>query len=152
MNTQTILRRILVWSAVLAAIVAVIGGVVGFLVAGAPGLFGAVIGTVVAALFGALTALSILLAIKVSKGDLFSGAFFGIVLGGWLVKFVVFIALIFIIRDVDWIHPIAAFISIVAAVVGSLIVDLVVIAKSRQPIIEDDDADEATLGRPAGGR
>lgn len=152
MNTQAILKRILLWSAILAGLVAVIGGIVGFAVAGTAGLLGAVVGTAVAALFGALTALSILLAIKVSGGDMFSGAFFGIVLGGWLVKFIAFIALIFVIRDAGWINPIAAFVSIVAAVVGSLIVDLVVIARSRQPIIEDDRPDESTLGRPASQR
>lgn len=149
MNTQTILKRILLWSAVLAVVVAVIGGAVGFALAGSAGLLGAVIGTVMAVLFGALTAASILLAIKVSRGDMFSAGFFGIVLGGWLVKFIAFIALVFIIRGVDWIHPMAAFVSIVAAVVGSLVVDLVVIAKARQPIIEDDRPDEGTLGRPA---
>lgn len=148
MNTQSIMRRILVWTGVLAVVVAVVGGIVGFLIGGLPGLLGAVVGTVMAVVFGGLTAVSILIALSASRGNMLSGAFFGIVLGGWLLKFVIFIALIFIVRDLDWINPIAAFISIVVAIVGSLAVDMTVIIMSRQPII-DDPADESTWGRPS---
>lgn len=149
MNIKSILRRILAWTGVLAIIVAVVGGVVGFFIGGTPGLWGAVIGTVLALVFGALTALSLMLAINASKGNMLSGAFFGIVLGGWLLKFVVFIGLIFLVRDLDWVNPIAAFISIVVAVVGSLAVDMTVIMKSRQPIIDEEAVDESTWGRPS---
>lgn len=149
MNIKSILQRILVWTAVLAVVVAVVGGVVGFMIGGMPGLWGAIIGTVLALLFGALTALSLMLAINVSKGNMISGAFFGIVLGGWLLKFVVFIALIFVVRDLDWVNPIAAFISIVVAIVGSLAVDMTVIIKARQPIIDEEPVDESTWGRPS---
>lgn len=146
---KSMLNRILVWNAILAIVVAVVGGIVGFFIGGMPGLWGAVIGTVMAIVFGGLTALSLLLAVNVSKGNMISGAFFGIVLGGWLLKFIVFIVLIFVVRDLEWVNPIAAFISIVVAVVGSLAVDMTVIVKARQPIIDEDPVDESTWGRPS---
>lgn len=148
-NLKSMLQRILVWNAVLAAVVAAVGGIVGFFIGGTPGLFGAIIGTAMAIVFAALTALTLMIAVNASKGNMFSGAFFGIVLGGWLLKFVVFIVLIFIVRDLTWVNPIAAFISIVVAVVGSLAVDMTVIVKARQPIIDEDPIDESTWGRPS---
>jgi hypothetical protein len=72
------------------------------------------------------------------------------VLGGWLLKFALFIVLVFVLGDQDWLHRGVAFGSLVAAVIGSLVIDCVVIATSRQPTI-DSDADDETQGRPASG-
>lgn len=150
MNTTQIMQRILLWGGILAAAVAVIGGVVGWLLAAGAGLASALVGTALAIIFCMLTAGSIMLALKVSKGEMVSGAFFGIVLGGWLLKFVLFIVLVFVLGGQDWLHRGVAFGSLVAAVLGSLAIDVIVIATSRQPTI-DSDADDETQGRPASG-
>ena len=44
-------------------------------------------------MFLSITALSILIANRFIGSDLFVGLFFGIVLGGWIVKFVLFLVL-----------------------------------------------------------
>ncbi|WP_425844234.1 hypothetical protein [Agrococcus sp. TSP3-2-1] len=150
MNTTQIMQRILVWGAVLAAAVAVVGGLAGWLLAQGAGLASALVGTALAIVFCMLTAGSILLALKASRGQMVSGAFFGIVLGGWLLKFVLFIVLVFVLGDQDWLHRGVAFGALVAAVIGSLVIDCVVIATSRQPLI-DSAADDETQGRPASG-
>lgn len=150
MTTTQIMQRILLWGGILAAAVAVIGGVVGWFLAAGAGVASALVGTALAIIFCGLTAASILLALRASKGEMISGAFFGIVLGGWLVKFALFIVLVFVLGDQEWLHRGVAFGSLVAAVIGSLVIDCVVIATSRQPII-DSDADDETLGRPASG-
>ena len=90
-HVRPVFRRILVWAALLAVGLAVVGGVVGLLVAGTPGLVGGLLGAVLSVVFLGLTALSVLVALRVSKGQMISGAFFGIVMGTWLLKFVVFI-------------------------------------------------------------
>jgi len=149
-TTTQIMQRILLWGGILAAAVAVIGGVVGWFLAAGAGVASALVGTALAIIFCGLTAASILLALRASKGEMISGAFFGIVLGGWLVKFALFIVLVFVLGDQEWLHRGVAFGSLVAAVIGSLVIDCVVIATSRQPII-DSDADDETLGRPASG-
>ena len=59
----------------------------------------ALIGTLMAVVFLGITAASILLANRFASSDLFVGVFFGIVLGGWLLKFVVFIVLVVVLRD-----------------------------------------------------
>ncbi|MDR7232973.1 hypothetical protein [Agrococcus sp. BE272] len=150
MTTNQIMQRILLWGGILAAAVAVVGGIVGWLLAAGAGVASALVGTALAIVFCMLTAASILLAFKVSKGAMISGAFFGIVLGGWLVKFVLFIVLVFVLGDQDWLHRGVAFGALVAAVIGSLVIDCVVIMTSRQPTI-DSDADDETQGRPARG-
>ena len=150
MTTNAIMQRILLWGGILAAAVAVIGGVVGWFLAAGAGVASALVGTALAIVFCMLTGLSILLAFKASRGVMISGAFFGIVLGGWLLKFVLFIVLVFVLGDQDWLHRGVAFGSLVAAVIGSLVIDCVVIATSRQPTI-DSDADDETQGRPASG-
>ncbi|MFZ2963922.1 MAG: hypothetical protein WA006_04470 [Rhodoglobus sp.] len=137
MNAVTILKRVLLYGGLLAAAIATVGGVLGFLVVGPRGLVSALIGTGMAFVFLAVTAVSILLANRTSKSEVLSPSFFGIVLGGWLLKFVVFLVLVFLLKDQPWIDNIVLFLSIVAGVVGSLVVDLLVIAKARMPYVSD---------------
>jgi hypothetical protein len=149
-TTTKIMQRILLWGGILAAAVAIVGGVVGWFLAAGAGVASALVGTALAIIFCMLTAASIMLAFKASKGQMVSGAFFGIVLGGWLLKFVLFIVLVFVLGDQEWLHRGVAFGSLVTAVLGSLAIDVAVVATSRQPTV-DSDADDETQGRPASG-
>lgn len=137
MSAVPIFKRILAYGGILALTIAVIGSAVGLIVAGRVGLVSALIGTVMAVVFLGITAASIVLAIKVAKGDLLSVAFFGIVMGAWLVKLVVFIVLIVILKDQPWIQTQVLFLTVVVAVIGTLVVDVVVIARSRLPYVSD---------------
>jgi hypothetical protein len=132
-----VLHRILVWGGLLALGIAVVGAIVGGLVAGGPGVLSALVGTVMAVVFMGITAASILLANRFAGSDAAIGAFFGIVLGGWLVKFVLFLVLVILLKDQPWVHPIVLFLSIISGVVGSLVVDAVVVMKSRMPYVSD---------------
>lgn len=137
MSAIPILKRILAYGGILALAIAGIGSIVGLIVAGGVGLVSALIGTVMAVVFLGITAASIVLATKVAKGDLLSVAFFGIVMGAWLVKLVVFIVLIVILKDQPWIQTQVLFLTVVIAVIGTLVVDVVVIARSRMPYVSD---------------
>ena len=132
-----VLRRILVYGAVLAGAIAVVGAVVGGLVAGGSGVVSALIGTLMAVVFMGITAGSILLANRFAGTSAAIGAFFGIVMGGWLVKFVVFLVLMVLLKDQPWIQPVVLFLSIIAGVIGSLLVDVIVLMKSRVPYVSD---------------
>lgn len=136
-TSNPVLRRALLWGGVLAAVIAVVGGILGFVFAGTEGLVSALLGTVIAVLFMGLTVASILLANRFSGSDVFVGAFFGIVLGGWLLKFILFIVLMVALRGADWLDPVVLFLSIVAGVIGSLVVDVLVVARSRLPYASD---------------
>lgn len=136
-TSNPVLRRALLWGGVLAAGIAVVGGVLGFVFAGTEGLVSALLGTLIAVLFMGLTVGSILLANRFAGSDVFVGAFFGIVLGGWLLKFILFIVLVVALRGAEWLDPVVLFLSIVAGVIGSLVVDVLVVAKSRLPYASD---------------
>lgn len=133
-HVRPLFRRILVQGAVLALGLAVVGGVVGFLVAGGPGLAGGLIGAVMSVVFCGLTAVSILLAIRFSGGQMISGAFFGTIMGMFLVKFVLFIVVLVLLKDRDWVSTPVLAIAIIVGVIGSLVIDVTVIAKGRVPI------------------
>src|ERR687898_923963 len=142
-TSNPVLRRALAWGGLLAAIILVVSAVLGLVFAGVPGLLGALIGTLMAVVFMGITAASILLANRFAGSDLFVGAFFGIVLGGWLLKFIVFIVLVVLLRDADWLNPTVLFLSLVAGVIASLIVDVLVVAKSRMPYVSDVELPKA---------
>jgi len=134
-----VFRRILVYGGFLALGIGVVGAIVGGLVAGGIGVLSALIGTAMAVVFMGITAGSILLANRFAGRESAIGAFFGIVMGGWLLKFVVFLVLMFLLRDQPWIQPVVLFLSIIAGVIGSLIVDTVVVVKSRMTYVSDVD-------------
>ena len=131
-SSVPVLRRTLAYGFAFAAAIAVVGGVIGLLVSGPIAAWSAVIGAVMAGVFLGITALSILIAVRF---DIV--AFFGIVLGAWLLKFVAFIVAALALRDQPWINPTAFFLSLIAGVIASLVVDVVVVMKTRMPYVSD---------------
>lgn len=136
-SSTPILRTTLLWSGVVTAVLALLGAALGYLVAGVPGLWSALVGVVLAALFLGITGASILIANRWFGTDLYVPLFFGIVLGGWLLKFVVFLIVLFVMRDQPWVVPMVFFIAIVAGVLAALIVDVVVLTRMRVPYASD---------------
>lgn len=136
-SSNPVLARVLRYGALLALAIAVVGAVLGYLLVGWTGVAGALVGTGMAVVFLGVTAASILLANRFAGSDLFVGAFFGIVLGSWIVKFVAFIVLLFALKGQPWLDATVTFLCLVAGVIGSLVVDVVVIARSRIPYASD---------------
>lgn len=136
-TSNPVLRKALTWGGVLAGVIAIVSAALGFVFDGTSGLVSGLIGTLMAVVFMGITAASILVANRFAGSDLFVGAFFGIVLGGWLLKFIVFIVLVVVLRDAAWLNPTVLFLSLVAGVIASLVVDVLVVAKSRIPYASD---------------
>lgn len=129
-----IFRRVLIWSALVAAIVAVVGGVIGFFVAGVPGLVSALIGAAITLVFAGITVLSVILAARLD-----TMFFMAVILGAWLLKFVLFLGTLFAIRGQAFIHDWMLWGSLVAAVVGTLAVDVVCVVTARIGHVSDVD-------------
>ncbi|WP_375237239.1 hypothetical protein [Microbacterium schleiferi] len=147
-SSTPILRTTLIWSAIVTGALAVAGSVVGYLVAGESGLWSALVGVLLAALFLGITGISIIVANRWFGTDLYVPLFFGIVLGGWLLKFVVFLIVLFVVRDQPWVNSLVFFVAIVAGVLASLAVDVIVVTRMRVPYASDTtlpttDPDEA---------
>ena len=131
MSAVPILRRALIFGGWFALLLAAVGALAGFFAAGVAGIVSALIGAAMAGVFLGITAGSILLA---SRYDVI--AFFGIVMGAWLLKFVIFLVLALALRDQPWIDARVMFLTLVVGVVGTLVVDMVVVAKSRMPYVD----------------
>lgn len=136
-TSTPILKDALKYGLILAGAIAVVGMVLGGVFVGWVGVTSALIGTLIAAVFLGITAVSILIANRFIGSDLYVGIFFGIVLGGWILKFVLFIVLAIVLRDQPWINPVVLFLSLIAGVIGSLVVDMIVVFRSRLPYVSD---------------
>lgn len=135
-TSNRVLKTALRWGGLAAIAIAVVACVLGGLAAGWPGVVGGLIGTAMAVLFLAITAASILLANRFIGSDLFVGIFFGVVLGSWLVKFVIFIVLAIVLKSQPWLNPVVLFLSLIAGVISSLVVDVIVALRSRVPYVD----------------
>ncbi|WP_411699908.1 hypothetical protein [Conyzicola sp.] len=131
-----ILKNTILFGGLLAVAIALVGSIIGYLVDGSVGLVSALIGAAMAFVFLGVTAGSILLANRIAHSDFLNPLFFVTVLGGWLLKFAVFLVLLFVLKDQPWINNVVLLLTVIVGVVGSLVVDVVVIARSRQPYVD----------------
>lgn len=134
-NTPTsvpVMKRVLKWSLLLTLAIAVVGGVVGYFVAGMPGVWSALVAAGVTLLFTGLTVLSIMLSAR------FDPMFFiAVILGMWILKFIAFLGVLAIVKAFDFTHDWMLWSTMMAAMVGQLAIDVVVVQRSRQPYVSD---------------
>lgn len=131
-TSAPIMRTILRWSLLLTLVIAVIGGIVGALVAGWPGVWSAVCAAVLTLLFTGVTSLSVLLA---NRFDTIY--FMVIILGAWILKFLVFLGALALVKQLDFTSPWILWSCMVVAIVGQLAIDVVVVLRSRQGYVSD---------------
>lgn len=128
-DLRSVMLRVLKFGALLVLAITAVGSLVGFLVAGIAGVLAAMVGGLAAFTFTALTALSLLLGSKLGLGG-----FLGIVLGGWLIKMVLFLVLFSVLNRAEWLttqaRPIVFF-TVVVAVIGGLVLDTLIVNKAR---------------------
>lgn len=136
-SSQPLLLRALRWGAIATLVLVLVAGTVGFLMAGTPGLVGGLLGAVFSGAFLGLTIGSIAFANRFIGSEIYVVAFFSIVVGGWLVKFVAFILAAVLLRDAEWLEPRVLFFSLIAGVLISLAIDVVIVTRSRLPIVSD---------------
>ena len=130
--SNSLFQRVLTLGSLLTGAIALIGGLAGFLVAGLAGLVSALIGAALTLVFMSLTALSVWFGSKLPLGG-----FFGMVLGGWLIKIVGFAFVIAALKGADFINGPVLFFTLVAAILRTLAVDSVAALKARIPVIGD---------------
>jgi hypothetical protein len=136
-SSTPILRRTLIWSAVATAALAIVAGGVGYAVAGGEGLVSGLLGVLLAAVFLAITGISILIANRWYGDPIYVQLFFAIVLGGWLLKLGLFVVIMIVLSGQPWIEPMVFFLSIVTGVVATLVIDVIVITRMRLPNVSD---------------
>ncbi|WP_404432043.1 hypothetical protein LG299_16055 [Microbacterium lacus] len=152
-SSTPILRTTLVWSAIVTGVLALAGAIIGYLVDGQTGLWSALTGVVLAAVFLAITGASILIANRWYADPLYVQIFFGIVMGGWILKLVVFIVVLVVLRGQPWLNAQIFFVAVVVSIIASLVIDVVVLTRMRIPHVSDitlptEDPDDAVGGAP----
>jgi hypothetical protein len=133
-SSTQVFAKALKLSALLVVSVAVICSIIGYLVVGVDGLWTALIGAAIALVFTSLTILSVLFGARLPLGG-----FYGLVLGGWLLKIVLFALLMAALQRMDFVHGPTLFFAIVLSVLGSLSIDSWVVLRSRIPTIDSRD-------------
>ena len=131
-SSSKLFSRVLTLGSALIGAIAIIGGILGFLIAGVAGLTSALIGASLTLVFVSLTVASVWLG-----GKLPLGGFFGILLGGWLIKIIGFAFVISALKGAEFINGPVLFFTLVAAILGTLAVDSVLVLKARIPVIGD---------------
>jgi hypothetical protein len=130
---QAMLRTALRDCLVLVAGLAVLGSLVGLLVAGLPGVWGALIGAALAAFFCATTVWSMLY--TVGKGATTMGA---VVMGSWLAKMAVLIVALVILTQFDFYDRVVLFVVLLIGAVGSALLDYRAVKNGRVTYVDPD--------------
>lgn len=141
MNSRAskVMRRALVWSAVLSVAVGFIGATVGVIVAGAPGAAGAFWGAGMGLVFLGITTVSVRVA---SHFD--TTVFFAVVMGSWMLKILLFGVLVLLLRGRDDINGPILFVCLVVVMLGTLTVDVISFARGRVPYVDDAPSDSSS--------
>ncbi|MCL1900437.1 MAG: hypothetical protein FWG11_08025 [Promicromonosporaceae bacterium] len=110
---------------------AAVGAGLGAWLAGWPGVWGALLGAGFAAMFCAGTILAMAWTI-----DATPLAMSAAMMGAWLVKIIVLIAVLAFIRDMDFFSPQALFAVVALGAIGSALLDYRAVAAGRIPYID----------------
>ncbi|MET0974923.1 MAG: hypothetical protein ABWX82_04560 [Leifsonia sp.] len=132
---NSVLRRALIWGTLVAGVIAVVGAIVSGLINGPIGVWSALLGGGLALLLMGITIVTILVANRYASNPDLIGIYFGIVMGGWLLKFIFFIVVVLVLRTQPWLEPITLAVCLIAGVIGSLVVDVVVFVRGRIPYV-----------------
>ncbi len=130
-NLRQLFAMVTKYSLILVAAIAILGGAAGFFLSGTNGLISALIGAAIAFVFSILTILSVFVG---SKMDI--AGFYAIVLGGWLLKIVIFGIVLVALRGAEFIDGPLLFTTVVVTVIGTLAVDSYAALRARIPAVE----------------
>jgi hypothetical protein len=136
-SSTPILKATLVWGIGVGLVIAGLAAAVGAAVSGGDGALSGLIGALVGIVFPAMTAVSILVANRWYGQPMYLQFFFAVVLGSWVVKFLVVVIALALLRGAPWMDTVVFFFALLATAIASLVVDLVVLSRMRMPAVSD---------------
>ncbi|SEE99830.1 hypothetical protein [Ruania alba] len=131
------LRLVIRRFALVGLAVTVVVCLLGVLVAGMPGLWGALIASAVGLVFMGVTVVSMY--VMAGRGP---EMFQIVLLGGWLVKIVLLVLLLNWLSDMTFYHRTMFIVAIVAIVVAGLTVETLTVMKSRIPYVQPSKGED----------
>ena len=131
-STNDLFIKAIKYGALLAVGIAGIGSLVSVFTVGMPGVTAALIGAVVSTTFSLMTIASVWLGSRLPLNG-----FYALVLGGWLLKVVMFGVVLALLQGAENFNGPVFFFAIVAGVLGGLGIDSWLVLKARIPTIEN---------------
>lgn len=128
---RRVLRTALRDTLLLIGALVVLGGGIGFLVAGLPGLWGALVGAAIAAFFCATTIWSMMRTVGSSPARM--AAF---VMGAWVAKIVVLIVVLVVIQGRTFYDPWVLIAVLAVGAIGSALLDYRAVSSGRLPYVQ----------------
>lgn len=129
--TTAVFRRALRDTVLLLGVLAVLGIGVGALVAGLPGVWGALVGVGLALVFSGTTVVAMLRTLHSPPHTMAA-----VVMGTWLAKVLVVVVVLALIRDQDFYSRGVLAAVLALGVVGSAVLDYRAVANGRVPYVE----------------
>ncbi|GAA2088566.1 hypothetical protein [Brevibacterium salitolerans] len=130
---RRVYRSLLVRGSLLVLAILVLGGGAGWLFVGREGLYGGLVGGGIAAVFLLVSFVVVYLGRNLSM-QMLAGAL-GI---GFLFKAFLFMILISRLAGAPWLHGTTAFLTIVAAVIATSLLDVLTVARARIPYADPE--------------
>ena len=115
----------------LLVVLGVLGVGVGALVAGRPGVWGALLALGVTLVFSGTTVASMLVTANSSPATTGS-----VIMGAWLAKMIVVIALLAVLREVNFYHHVVFGVLLLVGVLGSALLDYRAVSRGRVPYVQ----------------
>jgi hypothetical protein len=131
-SAQDLFKKAITYGAFLAIAIATIGSAVSLLTVGMPGVYAALIGAAISTAFSLMTIGSVWFGSKLPLNG-----FYALVLGGWLIKVVLFGVVLSILQGVQNFNGPVFFFAIVAGVLGGLGIDSWLVLKARIPTVDN---------------
>ncbi|MEU2201067.1 hypothetical protein [Isoptericola sp. NPDC019482] len=128
---RRVLRTALRDTLLLIGALVVLGGGIGFLVAGLPGLWGALVGAAIAAFFCATTIWSMMRTVGSSPARM--AAF---VMGAWVAKIVVLIVVLAVLQGRTFYDPWVLIAVLAVGAIGSALLDYRAVNSGRVPYVQ----------------
>lgn len=126
--TGEIFRSALRATLALLVVLVVLGVGIGVLVAGLPGVWAAMLGVAITLLFSGTTILSM-----VFTADKSPSTTMAVILGAWIAKMVVLVAILATVGQMDFFHRTIFAVVVLVGVVGSASLDMYSVIKGREP-------------------
>jgi hypothetical protein len=125
-SSGAMFRKALILTSALVGLIALLGMGIGYVVVGSIAIPSALIGSAIALVFSSVTILSIWFGSKLGLNG-----FFALLMGGWLIKIVVFALVLSVLSGADFISGPVLFLAVVASVLGTLAIESWVVLRSR---------------------
>lgn len=130
-SSAELFRKAIQLGALLAVLIAVIGAAVSLLTVGLSGVYAALAGAAISTAFSIMTIASIYIGSRLPLNG-----FYALVLGGWLLKVVLFGVVLALLQGAQNFNGPVFFFAIVAGVLGGLGIDSWLVLKARIPTVE----------------